>query len=173
MSMIFYDKIFSSEEVKFYFEQCKQAQWERPPADKQGDRYIAYFEKYLNGQMVFENYMNFLDRVPFNLLEKKFSNGYSWDAKVAKYIEGGSYGWHCDEWAKNDEYPHSRRIISSITYLNDDYVGGETEFLDCKITPEKGKTLIFPSSWCFPHKGNGIISGVKYIMVFHFWLKWE
>jgi hypothetical protein len=57
-----------------------------------------------------------------------------------------------------------------MTILNDDYEGGETEF-GCGITikPTAGKTLIFPSSWLFPHRGKEVISGTKYIYVNHIW----
>jgi hypothetical protein len=44
--------------------------------------------------------------------------------------------------------------------------GGETEFFNgrIKIKPEKGKLLLFPSTWTFMHKGNTPISSNKYIV---------
>ena len=34
---------------------------------------------------------------------------------------------------------------------------------DIKIKPEKGKVLLFPGNYLFPHKGNMPISNSKYI----------
>jgi hypothetical protein len=43
--------------------------------------------------------------------------------------------------------------------------GGETELcIDLKIKPEKGKLLIFPASWLYPHSGKMPISNDKYIV---------
>jgi len=52
-----------------------------------------------------------------------------------------------------------------ITYLNDDFEGGETEFLyqGVRVKPEKGKTVIFPASYTHVHRGNPPIGGTKYI----------
>lgn len=58
-----------------------------------------------------------------------------------------------------------KRIFAIIMYLNDVYEGGETEFphYDIKVKPEKGKVLIFPCSYLFPHQGNMPLSDDKYI----------
>ena len=58
------------------------------------------------------------------------------------------------------------RYLSFQWYLNDVSDGGETEFteLDFKIKPKKGALLMFPPVWMFPHKGNLLNSGKKYIL---------
>jgi hypothetical protein len=42
-----------------------------------------------------------------------------------------------------------------MTYLNDVYKGGETEFFhqQFKVTPKKGLTLIWPADWTYTHRG--------------------
>ena len=57
------------------------------------------------------------------------------------------------------------RVFAIIMYLNTVDEGGETEFpyYNVKIKPEKGKVLLFPGNYLFPHKGNKPMSGVKYI----------
>ena len=42
-----------------------------------------------------------------------------------------------------------------MTYLNDVYDGGETEFMfyNLKIKPRKGLTLIWPAGWTHMHRG--------------------
>jgi hypothetical protein len=58
-----------------------------------------------------------------------------------------------------------KRLFAIIMYLNDVHEGGETEFphYDIKVKPEKGKVLIFPCSYLFPHQGNMPLSNDKYI----------
>lgn len=73
----------------------------------------------------------------------------------------GKFKYHNDEII----YDTYHRILTYIWYLNDVYEGGETEIcLSNKVKPEKGKLLIFPASWLFPHSGNMPISNDKYII---------
>ena len=60
----------------------------------------------------------------------------------------------------------SKRHLVFMTYLNDVEEGGETEFLyqQCKITPVKGKTLIWPSDWTHVHRGIPAPKEDKYII---------
>ena len=56
-------------------------------------------------------------------------------------------------------------LLSNV-YLNDVEEGGETEFLyqGVKLKPETGKLVIFPTSYMYPHRGNPIYKGEKYII---------
>ena len=58
------------------------------------------------------------------------------------------------------------RIITFLWYLNTVEEGGETEFFNGRISikPEKGKLLLFPSTWTYIHRGNMPISNDKYIL---------
>lgn len=68
-----------------------------------------------------------------------------------------------------------KRYLSLLFYLNDDFEGGETSFLDYNpdygeyqdmfdIIPKTGSVMVFPPMWMFPHRGRPVISGTKYIM---------
>lgn len=75
----------------------------------------------------------------------------------------GQYVYHVDESIeiKNNEM----RVLTYLYYLNDVDEGGETEFLyTIKVKPETGKLVIFPASWCYPHKAFMPISNDKYIV---------
>ena len=88
---------------------------------------------------------------------------YSIHHKVQKTPAGGGYHvWH-DE---RIELEHSRRCAVWMLYLNDDYDGGETEFLyqHKRIKPETGKMLIWPSGYTHAHRGGLVTYGTKYIV---------
>lgn len=76
--------------------------------------------------------------------------------------KSGFYKYHNDFSISSTS---GHRVITYIFYLNDIKKGGETEFFgEHKITPERGKLLLFPSSWTFPHRGITPISDNKYIL---------
>lgn len=58
------------------------------------------------------------------------------------------------------------RLFAFMTYLNDDFEDGETQFehYSLSVKPEIGKTLIWPAEWTHAHKGNEVNNGSKYII---------
>ena len=99
--------------------------------------------------------------------------------QVAMYEAGGMFNEHydaCDH--EDDEYcakmnnNSGQRRATLLIYLNDDFEGGETEFVNMgiKVKPEKGKAILFwnttndesiiPMS---KHKGCEVRSGEKWI----------
>ena len=88
------------------------------------------------------------------------------DLNVVKYEIDGFYADHVDA------DPHAPRQYTIILYLNDEYEGGETEFphLKKKYKLKKGDALFFNNYNTHGdiakqsiHRGNKVISGVKYI----------
>ena len=59
------------------------------------------------------------------------------------------------------------RCISAICYLNDDYEGGELEFVNfkLKIKPLAGMMILFPSNFAYTHIAHPVLSGTKYAAV--------
>jgi Rps23 Pro-64 3,4-dihydroxylase Tpa1-like proline 4-hydroxylase len=172
---IFYDRIYSLEEITHLGELCNVNNWNRIESTESidlGDRYWIPVKTNQNSQKIIDAYLNYIIEPCRNQICNyiDFSGGYTTEAKIVKYEKGDQYLWHCDSFVSmpNENY---KREISSITYLNDNFVGGETEFYPNKtIVPKEGKTLIFPSNWCFVHRGRPVISGEKYILVQHFWV---
>lgn len=80
---------------------------------------------------------------------------------VLRYQTGQEYHAHYDggTWSK--------RVVSPILYLNDDYEGGEIEFVNQGITikPEPGMFLIFPANYAFRHIAHPVRTGTKYAIV--------
>ena len=56
------------------------------------------------------------------------------------------------------------RFVSFMWYLNDVNEGGNTIFNGMKIDPRKGRLVMFPPLWMYPHAGEEPISNTKYIM---------
>lgn len=99
--------------------------------------------------------------------------------QVAWYQPNGKFNEHFDACAYDDKdycdkmnhYAGERRC-TLLAYLNDDFEGGETEFVELgfKVKPEKGKAILFwnvdEQEKILPlskHKANPVISGEKWI----------
>jgi Rps23 Pro-64 3,4-dihydroxylase Tpa1-like proline 4-hydroxylase len=97
-------------------------------------------------------------REHFKISEQVFFNeGFN----VLKYETGQEYKQHYDSGSG------SGRTISPILYLNDNYEGGEIEFVNfgIKIKPEKGMLILFPSTYPYAHIAHPVTSGTKYAIV--------
>jgi len=87
-----------------------------------------------------------------------FINGYS----IRKYpVNEGIFETHVDQHAGDAVV----RLFAVLIYLNDVEEGGETLFptWGIGVKPKKGRVLIFPCNWLFPHKGCIPISEPKYM----------
>ena len=81
-----------------------------------------------------------------------------------QYREGQEYGWHTDA-NYNIEKISAKRVMSVVTYLNNDFEGGKTEFVDKARKPPVGSSLFFPSNWIFSHRAQPVTKGTKYALV--------
>jgi len=82
--------------------------------------------------------------------------------RIKRYVpnENEAFDTHVDVV----DHETSRRFLSFFWYLNDVEVGGETQFKDLIINPKRGRLIVFPPLWMFPHKGLDPVSGPKYII---------
>jgi hypothetical protein len=80
---------------------------------------------------------------------------------LLRYSGGEQYGFHYDGGTG------SKRSISVLIYLNDDYEGGEIEFpnFKLKIKPKAGTLILFPSNYAYGHIAHPVTSGTKYVIV--------
>ena len=86
-----------------------------------------------------------------------YHEGYS----MLRYRTGQEYKAH------KDGNTISGRSLSAILYLNDDYTGGDIEFVfhDVKIKPKAGMLILFPSNYAYAHIAHPVTSGTKYAIV--------
>lgn len=75
--------------------------------------------------------------------------------RISKYRELDYFGMHPD-----DSYG-TPRTVSLVYYPNDDYEGGELEFIHfgVKIKPKANQLFVFPSSYIYEHKIHSIGAG--------------
>jgi hypothetical protein len=80
---------------------------------------------------------------------------------LLKYQTGQEYKAHYDGPTS------SHRFISPILYINDDYTGGELEFVfqNLKIKPSAGMLALFPSNYAYSHIAHPVKTGTKYAIV--------
>ena len=84
---------------------------------------------------------------------------------IQHYAPGeGYYEWHTERTSA--DLPLSARHLVYMTYLNDVYEGGGTEWLHQKYisVARKGKTFIWPADWTFTHRGVVAPREDKYII---------
>ena len=89
--------------------------------------------------------------------------------KLQKTNEGGGYHvWHYEGMGLS----HSPRKLVWAIYLNDDFEGGETEFLDQRrrLKVPAGTVVIWPAGFTHVHKGNTVLKGDKYILTGWYYL---
>lgn len=81
--------------------------------------------------------------------------------QFTKYQQGHFIAPHRDT---GQAYPN--RIFSAVTYLSDDYQGGEIDFptIGKSYLPKSGTTLVFPADML--HAVKPVKSGVKQIFLF-------
>lgn len=114
------------------------------------------FSKYSHGAT--EWYKNY-----FNIEEDIYDSDVE-SLSLLKYESGEEFKSHYDGNTV------SGRSISPILYLNDDYDGGEIEFIHHNITlkPKAGTLYLFPSNYAYAHAAHPIKSGTKYSIVTFF-----
>lgn len=61
------------------------------------------------------------------------------------------------------DYASARRFLVLFWYLNDVTEGGGTQFDTMTVLPKRGRLLIFPPTWTYPHSGLPTVSNDKYI----------
>lgn len=78
---------------------------------------------------------------------------------LLRYDESGHLPAHQDQGI-------SSRVLSVLLYLNDDYEGGEIEFMHSKLKfkPKAGSVLFFPSNFLYVHEVYPVTKGPRYAL---------
>jgi len=95
--------------------------------------------------------------------DKNYTLSYT-NLKIQKTQPSGGYHvWHVE---KGPGFHNLKRALVYSIYLNDIEEGGETEFLHQKVrvSPKKGRIVIWPASFPYVHRGNPPLKKDKYII---------
>lgn len=121
----------------------------------------------LKEQIIKELYENIFN---YNHFLKNTNCGFDFNKLSIEFFKIQKYNINKDKSIYNNDLHYNlcnnkKNILNFILYLNDVDEGGETEFFgNYKIKPKKGKLLIFPSEWFFPHTEKIPLSNDKYII---------
>jgi hypothetical protein len=89
--------------------------------------------------------------------------GCSWhdSYSILKYGVGQKFVDHVDD------HPDFHRRVSTLYYINDDYLGGEVNFprFNLSIKPKANQMIIFPSTYVYNHSVSPVIEGTRYAVV--------
>lgn len=88
------------------------------------------------------------------------------DYTLMRYDEGSFYKEHIGVSNLEDDDDSSHRKIAIYVFLNDDYDGGELNFLyqNIEIKPKRGDVIIFDCGALHPHECKEVVSGSKYMI---------
>lgn len=97
----------------------------------------------------------------FDILTSFTLVGWSLKAQLTRAGEG-YHAWHFE----SASFVHAKRVLAWSIYLNDDYQGGELEFLyyGRRIKPGEGDVVIFPAAFTHTHRGNMVLGGEKLLL---------
>jgi Rps23 Pro-64 3,4-dihydroxylase Tpa1-like proline 4-hydroxylase len=86
------------------------------------------------------------------------------ELSLLRYQTGQKYDAHYDGGTITG------RSVSPILYINDDYEGGELEFVHHGVTikPKAGSLYLFPANYAYAHIAHPVTKGTKYAMVTFF-----
>jgi len=113
---------------------------------------------------VLDLHNNFLDiKNKFNKFNSKFEIDW-W--QIVQWPRGSYQPFHKDNASDKTK-------LTSITYLNDDFKGGETIFIDgTVISPYPSKTIFFDGQW-FEHSVLTILKNTRYTVACWYKDKYE
>jgi hypothetical protein len=100
----------------------------------------------------------------FNKIDQSEINLDLSHVSLNRYDSGQAMGPHYD-----GQDGDSNLKYSFVTYLNDDYEGGEINFPNQNLTikPKAGSLVMFPSQKPYIHESKPVLSGVKYMYTTH------
>ena len=179
-----YDDVIDADSCKLLIDKFEAAEEDQYEEVRQAerDKAIAFTQINLvnnedwasvqNGMLqVFQDYiMAYINDC--KIQPKQWPETYGYEAiRMKRYLNNNydRFDPHVD--VKN--YETSRRFLAFFIYLNDVDEGGETEFISInkpgtyiplKITPRRGRLLMFPPLWMYYHAGLKPVSNNKYLI---------
>lgn len=117
--------------------------------------------------------LSIMNDIYCNRLSPFYKVNFEWYERpqILRYPAGGKYNQHADadHWvAEKKQWVRTQdRDYSVLLYLNDEYEGGELEFVNqkFKFKPKTGMVVGFPSDHKYLHAALPTTSGIRYVIV--------
>lgn len=112
---------------------------------------------------IIKNIVEYRDRYYEYIDKRVFPKQHAFEMfRIEKYDSSQSdyYDTHVDVM----DYSSARRFLCFMWYLNDVDEGGQSVFKDLVVEPKRGKLVIYPSLWMYPHRDEPPLNSSKYIM---------
>jgi hypothetical protein len=108
---------------------------------------------------LFECLKKYVDE--FDILASNTLVGWWLKAQLTRKGEG-YHAWHFE----SSSFFTAKRVLAWSIYLNDDYQGGELEFLyyGRRIKLGEGDVVLFPAAFTHTHRGNMVLEGEKLLL---------
>jgi predicted 2-oxoglutarate/Fe(II)-dependent dioxygenase YbiX len=87
-------------------------------------------------------------------------SGFNERLRYYRYDKQQKFTWHQDGTVRPS--PKEESFLTFMIYLNDNFEGGNTDFVWESVKPSQGRALVFPHR--LRHQGSVVTSGVKYIL---------
>lgn len=87
-------------------------------------------------------------------------SGFNERFRFYRYEGEQFFRMHMDGTFRRSESEES--ALTFLIYLNDNFSGGETDFIWERIKPMRGSALVFPHR--LNHQGSVVTSGIKYVL---------
>lgn len=147
------ENLFLSEDISIFLNETNDIIWET--ADEINDYNRKNIEK------IFSKYKIYLENFLYVKYKKKYylKGGGAWINKVTPSTN------------THDDYHFDDAELSIVTYLNEDFIGGEFQYIDkngndTKIVPTKGQSLIMTNKLL--HRVLPVKLGQRYSLICFF-----
>lgn len=100
-----------------------------------------------------------LRTIALPIIDGETARGLPKDLRFYKYSPGQRFKMHKDgPWTENGMTSR----LTFLVYLNDGFVGGDTDFRQFRVQPRCGSALLFVhDTW---HEGAAVVEGQKYVL---------
>ena len=163
-----YDDVITSkscDDLVNFFEKNVEKSFKEEKKDKSFQELnLQYFPQYRDETN--ELFKSFVDKYQKdnNIPNSCWPSSYELEnTRFKKYLPNSNDGYNLHTDATIRET--STRFLAFFIYLTDNELG-HTSFptRDIKIQPKKGKLLMFPPNFCYPHIGEKVTDKPKYII---------
>jgi predicted 2-oxoglutarate/Fe(II)-dependent dioxygenase YbiX len=114
---------------------------------------------YDNARLAEDLYLRAKPHLPPTLNSWNLS-GFNERFRFYKYQGQQFFKFHLDGTHRRSTSEES--FLTFLIYLNDNFTGGETDFIWERIKPQAGSALVFPHR--LKHQGSVVSDGIKYIL---------